>query len=141
MSRGWRAPPACTSGRTISGRLTPGAWSAPIAIVGFSTHTEGQLDAGCAEPVDYLAIGPVFATGTKTDHAAPVGLDGVARAAARAARAGLPLVAIGGITLETAPAVIEAGAAAVAVIADLIAGDPAGRSPRLSQGARLTKRI
>jgi len=51
----------------------------------------------------------------------------VTRAAARAARAGLPLVAIGGITLETAPAVIEAGAGAVAVIADLIAGDPAGR--------------
>jgi len=96
-------------------------------IVGFSTHTGEQLDAGCAEPVDYLAIGPVFATGTKTDHAAPVGVDGVARAASRAARAGLPLVAIGGITLATAPAVIEAGAGAVAVIADLIAGDPASR--------------
>ena len=96
-------------------------------IVGFSTHTVSQLDAGCAEAVDYLAMGPVFATGTKTDHAAPVGIDGVARAAARTARAGLPLVAIGGITLETAPALIEAGANAVAVIADLIAGEPARR--------------
>ena len=96
-------------------------------IVGFSTHTGGQLDAGCAEPVDYLAIGPVFATGTKADHAAPVGIGGVTRAAARAARAGLPLVAIGGITLATAPAVIAAGASSVAVITDLLDDDPERR--------------
>lgn len=96
-------------------------------IVGFSTHDDAQLDAACSEPVSYLAIGPVFATGTKTDHAPPIGPSGVRRAAERAARAGLPLVAIGGITLDTAPEIIAAGAAAVAVIADLLIGEPAGR--------------
>jgi thiamine-phosphate pyrophosphorylase len=99
----------------------------PYRLVGFSTHTDAQLEDGCGEPVDYLAMGPVFATGTKRDHAAPVGLAGVSRAAARAARAGRPLVAIGGITIATAPAVIAAGAGAVAVIGDLMSTDPAGR--------------
>lgn len=96
-------------------------------IVGLSTHTDAQLDAACAEPVDYLAMGPVFGTATKTDHAAPVGPAGVARAAERAKRAGLPLVAIGGITIATARSVVDAGADAVAVIADLLAAEPAGR--------------
>jgi len=95
--------------------------------IGLSTHTPAQFEAGCAEPVEYLAIGPVFPTSTK-DAAAdpPVGLDGV-RAAARRSN-GLPVVAIGGITLENAGSVIEAGAASVAVISDLLAGDPGARA-------------
>jgi thiamine-phosphate pyrophosphorylase len=57
-----------------------------------------------------------------------VGLDGVARANAIAAARGLPLVAIGGITLDNAAAVLEAGASSVAVISDLLAADPAARA-------------
>jgi thiamine-phosphate pyrophosphorylase len=56
-----------------------------------------------------------------------VGLAGVRQAAGHARAAGRRLVAIGGITLERAPAVIDAGADAVAVISDLLSGDPAAR--------------
>jgi thiamine-phosphate pyrophosphorylase len=78
------------------------------------------------EPVTYIAVGPIFGTRTKQTGYEPVGLD-LVRAARRAAPA-RPIVAIGGITLDTAPAVLAAGATAVAVINDLIAhGDPAAR--------------
>jgi thiamine-phosphate pyrophosphorylase len=94
--------------------------------LGLSTHTPAQLAAAAGEPIDYLAIGPIFGTGTKDTGYAPVGLEMAARAASEAA--GRPVVAIGGITLATAPSVIQAGAASVAVIADLLAtGDPAAR--------------
>jgi thiamine-phosphate pyrophosphorylase len=100
----------------------------PGAIIGVSTHNAGQIEAAVAQPVSYIAIGPVFATGTKggvTD--APVGLEGVRAAVQRAAPAGLPVVAIGGIALSTARDVLEAGAASVAVISDLLEGDPGDR--------------
>lgn len=99
----------------------------PSAIVGLSTHTLAQLDEAIRQPVTYVAVGPVFGTSTKDTGYEPVGLDLV-----RAARARVPvsiaLVAIGGITLEQAPAVVEAGASQVAVIGDLLAtGDPRRR--------------
>ena len=72
--------------------------------------------------MSYVAYGPIFATTTKATPDPVVGLDGLRAAARRAAAAGLPLVAIGGITLDTAPAVIAAGARAVAVIGDLVNG-------------------
>jgi len=84
--------------------------------VGVSTHTEEQVVAADAGAADYVAIGPVFATGTKLDAAAVVGLEGVRRARAMT---GKPLVAIGGITRENARSVIEAGADSVAVISGL----------------------
>lgn len=98
----------------------------PGAIIGYSTHTAAQVHAAAAEPVTYIAIGPVFGTHTKTTGYEPVGLALVAEAA-RLSR-GLPVVAIGGITLDTAPEVLAAGASAVAVIRDLLAGgDPKAR--------------
>ena len=98
------------------------------AVVGLSTHTVEQLDAALRAPIDYVAIGPVFGTSTKDTGYAAIGLSLVRDAAARARTAGLPLVAIGGITLDRAAEVIDAGAASVAVIGDLIAtGDPAAR--------------
>ena len=96
------------------------------AIVGYSTHSTEQIDAALAEPITYVAVGPVFGTQTKATGYDAVGLRMVTEAARRAGR--IPVVAIGGITLETAPAVIGAGAAAVAVISDLLAApDVAGR--------------
>jgi thiamine-phosphate pyrophosphorylase len=94
------------------------------AMIGRSTHTEAQLEAAAKEPVDYIAIGPVFGTATKATGYEAVGLAMVRRASAF----GRPVVAIGGITLDTAPAVIRAGAASVAVIGDLLRGDPAART-------------
>jgi thiamine-phosphate pyrophosphorylase len=98
------------------------------AQLGLSTHTVEQLDRALAEPVSYVAIGPVFGSVTKSTGYDRVGLVMVGEAAKRAGARGLPLVAIGGITLYTAPSVIEAGASSVAVIGDLLTtGDPEGR--------------
>jgi thiamine-phosphate pyrophosphorylase len=98
------------------------------AIVGISTHTDEQMGQALQHPVDYVAIGPVFATRTKGATAdLPVGLAGVTRAAARARDGAVPLVAIGGIGLSTARDVLSAGATSVAVISDLLDGDPAAR--------------
>jgi thiamine-phosphate pyrophosphorylase len=84
--------------------------------VGVSTHTEEQVRVADLSCADYVAIGPVFATGTKADAEAVVGLEGVRRARALT---GKPIVAIGGITRENARSVIEAGADSVAVISGL----------------------
>ena len=96
--------------------------------VGLSTHTVGQMHDAIREPVSYVAVGPVFGTSTKATGYSAVGLAGVAVAAQAASSASLPLVAIGGITLDRAASVRDAGAAAVAVIGDLLsAGDPEAR--------------
>ena len=96
------------------------------ALVGLSTHTDEQLGDALRRPVSYAAVGPVFATATKDTGWRPLGLPRVRRAAALADA--VPLVAIGGVTLERAPDVLAAGAASVAVIGDLLAGGaPAAR--------------
>jgi thiamine-phosphate pyrophosphorylase len=97
------------------------------AIVGVSTHSEAQIAHALKQPITYLAVGPVFGSTTKDTGYTQVGLRLVATAADSAGRRGPPVVAIGGITLETAPQVIAAGAASVAVITDLLDGDPESR--------------
>jgi thiamine-phosphate pyrophosphorylase len=84
--------------------------------VGVSTHTEEQVRLADLTCADYVAVGPVFATGTKLDAAPVIGLDGVRRARALTTK---PIVAIGGITRANARSVIEAGADSVAVISAL----------------------
>jgi thiamine-phosphate pyrophosphorylase len=85
-------------------------------VIGFSTHNEQQLRAGDAEPVDYLAIGPIFATRSKQNSDPVVGLERLRTLRSLTRK---PLVAIGGITRELAPQVFEAGADSVAIIGDL----------------------
>jgi thiamine-phosphate pyrophosphorylase len=98
----------------------------PDAIIGCSTHSVAQIAQALREPVTYIAVGPVFGTRTKNTGYDAVGLDLVR--AARAAAGDVPIVAIGGITLDTAASVLAAGATSVAVISDLLAGgDPAAR--------------
>ena len=100
----------------------------PNGMVGLSTRTPDQLETALREPVDYIAIGPVFDTDTKATGYDGLGLESVSRASACVRGREVPLVAIGGVTLETAPSIIRAGAASVAVISDLLAGgDPAVR--------------
>jgi thiamine-phosphate pyrophosphorylase len=95
------------------------------AIVGLSTHTTAQIDAAIETTADYIAIGPVFATATKDTGYEAVGLERVRDTVSRVRDR--PVVAIGGITLENCGEVIAAGARSVAVIGDLLAGDPAAR--------------
>ncbi len=84
--------------------------------VGVSTHTEEQVRVADATSADYVAVGPVFATGTKVDAEPVIGLEGVRRARALTTK---PIVAIGGITRANARSVIDAGADSVAVISGL----------------------
>jgi thiamine-phosphate pyrophosphorylase len=96
----------------------------PGRIVGISTHDRAQIDEAVAGPASYVAVGPMFHTTTKDTGYAPRGVELLRYAAGR----GKPVVAIGGITLERAPEVAAAGAAAVAVITDLlVGGDPESR--------------
>ena len=98
-------------------------------LLGVSTHNVRQLRAALkTEAADYLAIGPVFATGSKDNPDPVVGLEGVkaARALTR-----LPLVAIGGITSGNGREVIEAGADSVAVISGLLPEDGKGMAERV----------
>lgn len=80
---------------------------APGLLVGVSTHNLEQLQAALAEQPDYVAFGPVFATASKERPDPSVGLSLLAQAHTAAQRAGIPLVAIGGITLERAPQVAK----------------------------------
>jgi thiamine-phosphate pyrophosphorylase len=90
--------------------------------VGVSTHTDEQVRLAELSCADYVAVGPVFATGTKADAEPVIGLEGVRRARALTTK---PLVAIGGITRKNARSVVDAGADSVAVISALVIdGEP-----------------
>ena len=86
-------------------------------IIGYSTHNGFQLEAGDEAPVDYLALGPIFATKSKAQPDPVVGPDGL-RSLRRLTKK--PLVAIGGITLANVAGVLEAGADSVATVAGIV---------------------
>ena len=89
------------------------------AIIGYSTHTLEQARHAATLPINYIAFGPVFATKTKVDPDAVVGLDGVRRI--REVIGDILLVAIGGIDIDNAEGVLSAGADSVAMISAIIA--------------------
>jgi thiamine-phosphate pyrophosphorylase len=91
--------------------------------LGVSTHNPEQVRAADQTMADYVAVGPVFATISKTNPDPVIGLEGVREARLLTKK---PLVAIGGITRANCRSVIEAGADSVAVISDLV------REPRKS---------
>jgi len=99
---------------------------APAAVIGFSTHNEGQLHAAADLPADYLAIGPIFGTASKENPDPVVGLGELKRLRPLTSK---PLVAIGGITRANADQVFTAGADSVAIIGDLY--DGVGNAPDL----------
>jgi thiamine-phosphate pyrophosphorylase len=95
----------------------------PTLRIGLSTHTLAQLEQALRTMPAYVAFGPVFETTSKKNPATVVGVDGLRDAAVLARRAGIPLVAIGGITQARAEYVAP-HADAVAVIGALVGGDP-----------------
>ena len=95
-------------------------------IIGYSTHSVDQAQKALLLPIDYIAIGPIFNTSTKGDTSPAVGLEGLREV--RKIVGDFPLVAIGGISVSNAAAVIEAGADSVALISAL-----------LSAGERITE--
>jgi thiamine-phosphate pyrophosphorylase len=96
-------------------------------MIGFSSHNLEQLSAAGGEPVDYVALGPIFATASKLNPDPAVGADELRRCRALIEK---PLVAIGGITLENALEVWQAGADSVAVIAGLLPESASARGLR-----------
>jgi thiamine-phosphate diphosphorylase len=90
----------------------------PSAIVGLSTHNVEEALEAQRRGADYISFGPIFKTRTKGDADAPKGIDGLRRLASRGVT--IPIVAIGGITGETAKEVIDAGASAAAIISDIL---------------------
>jgi thiamine-phosphate pyrophosphorylase len=97
------------------------------AVIGFSSHNMQQVCAAGGEPVDYVAFGPVFTTASKRNPDPLTGIEGLKECRALVEK---PLVAIGGITRETAPAVLAAGADSVAVIGDLLPAELTSQSLR-----------
>lgn len=89
-------------------------------MIGLSTHTGEQVRAADLGVADYVAVGPVFATGTKLDTQPVIGLEGVKRARGLTSK---PIVAIGGIGRGNARGVIDAGADSIAVISALMDRD------------------
>jgi thiamine-phosphate pyrophosphorylase len=95
-------------------------------LVGVSTHNLEQFERAADSTADYIAIGPVFSTTSKTNPDPVVGVDFIRRVRSLTDK---PIVAIGGITLERAATLIEAGADSVAVISGIFsAPNPAKRA-------------
>ena len=92
----------------------------PDTIIGFSTHNELQLREALKQPVNYLALGPIFGTSSKQNPDPVVGLAELRRLRPLSQ---LPLAAIGGITRENAGYALAAGADSVAVIGDVLPPD------------------
>ncbi|HLH29661.1 MAG TPA: thiamine phosphate synthase [Terriglobia bacterium] len=105
----------------------------PDRIVGFSTHNLQQALEADTMPVDYIAFGPIFPTSTKENPDPVVGLEMLADICRAVHK---PVVAIGGITLETAPSVLKAGASSIAVIRDLLDSADVARRVREMQAVR-----
>ena len=94
----------------------------PKFIIGISAESLADAVRAEAEGADYIGISPVFATATKKDTAAPLGLEGIRRIRASVE---LPLVAIGGLSATNAGEVMAAGADGIAVVSALMAAaDP-----------------
>ena len=108
-------------------------------IVGLSVSTLAQLErsAHVLGQVDYLGVGPIFATQTKPDAATPIGASGLAAVAGRTA---LPIVAIGGLNRDNAAEAIRAGAAGVAVVSAICAAvDPGLATREIAQVVRTAR--
>jgi thiamine-phosphate pyrophosphorylase len=99
----------------------------PEILVGVSTHNLEQFESAAESTADYIAVGPIFATSSKANPDPVVGTEFVRHVRSRTKK---PIVAIGGISVERAASVIEAGADSVAVISGILS------APEPSQRAR-----
>jgi thiamine-phosphate pyrophosphorylase len=102
--------PVCLARRVVGNKM----------CIGLSTHNSEQVRRATEDGADYLGFGPIFPTGTKADHDPVVGVEGLSGIRALTT---LPIVAIGGITLDSVPALREAGANGVAVASAILDAD------------------
>jgi len=112
----------------------------PDAIIGYSTHNAAQLCAAGGEPVDYVALGPIFGTASKRNPDPVVGVEELRRCRTLVEK---PLVAIGGITMENAAAVLQAGADSLAILSGLLPESVSARCLReqIEEWGRVAKSV
>ncbi len=106
-------------------------WPRP-KLLGGSARTVARARQLVEEGADYLGVGPVFGTTSKRDAPGAIGLDRLARIAAAV---GVPVIGIGGITVDNAATVIQAGAAGVAVISAVVAAEDVRAATRAIRAA------
>jgi thiamine-phosphate pyrophosphorylase len=107
-------------------------------LIGISVESVADAVAAQGGGADYLGVSPIFATPTKTDTAAPLGLEGL-QAIRRAVR--IPLVGIGGLNRQTAAVVVRGGADGLAVVSTIVAADDPEQAAReLVQAIRSARR-
>ncbi len=99
----------------------------PNRLIGISTHTVEEALEAQAGGADYIGLGPIFETGTKTIERRPLGFEEITAVQRRVA---VPIFAIGGITLERASGARQAGAYGVAVISAILANPDVRRATR-----------
>jgi thiamine-phosphate diphosphorylase len=103
-------------------------------ILGYSPETDEQAANGRDHGADYLGVGPIFSTSSKSNAGDPIGLETLSF---RVALAGIPVIGIGGISFSNAPLVIEAGAVGIAVVSAILgAVDPQDATRRLAEAVR-----
>lgn len=98
------------------------------AVIGYSPEHVDDAKRAIADGASYLGVGPVYRTSTKNDAGEPIGVEGI-RSIARAVR--VPVIGVGGISLHNACAVVEAGAAGVAVVSAVFRADDPECAARL----------
>ncbi|MEE8444634.1 MAG: thiamine phosphate synthase [Alphaproteobacteria bacterium] len=100
----------------------------PDALIGLSTHDEDEISRAARDGADYVTFSPIFTSPGKPGYGPALGIE----ALREAARSGLPILALGGVTAETAPDCLEAGARGVAVMGAIAAAaDPAAAAAGL----------
>jgi thiamine-phosphate pyrophosphorylase len=97
----------------------------PDKLLGVSTHTQGQVTAAADQCPDYIAYGPIFATPTKPDHEAVVGIEGVRQIRQQVS---VPLFVIGGIAAGHVSEILNAGADGIAVCSAILQAPDVGRA-------------
>ena len=108
-------------------------------LLGVSAHTLAEAKDAIEHGADYIGAGPIYQTSTKPDAKKPVGVDLIAEL--RSNQVNIPLVGIGGITLQNASEVIKAGADGVALISEIsCAVDPSSASSNLLFAIQTAKR-
>lgn len=108
-------------------------------IIGLSVENMEDIDEANRLDVDYVAASPVYATSTKTDTAAPFGLDGLREAVKRSVH---PMVAIGGMNFDTAAGAMDCGIDGIAVVSAIVAADsPREAAERLSATVACHRRV
>ena len=99
----------------------------PGRLVGVSTHNGAQFEQAAGTSADYIAVGPIFSTSTKSNPDPVVGTEFIRQVRPLTDK---PIVAIGGITLERAAEVVRAGADSVALISDILRARNPGERAR-----------